>query len=69
MKYVPLFIKYRRLIMTIGVLKSNEWIKNRLFCTDNEASQSLCNNNTDMAFPMIKGTIISRKADAAAAKW
>ena len=38
MEYVPLFIKYRRLIMTDDVQKSNEWIQNCLFCTDNEVS-------------------------------
>ena len=60
MKYVPLFIKYRRLIMTFGVRKSNEWIENRLFCTDNEASQSLCNKNV-LFLLVIKGELYRAK--------
>ena len=61
MEYVPLFIKYRRLIMTDDVQKSNEWIQNCLFCTDNEVSQSLCNNNNDMSFLMMKEELYRAK--------
>lgn len=60
MKYVPLFIKCRRLIMTVGVQKSNEWIENRLSCTDNKASQSLCNNNV-LFLLVIKGELYRAK--------
>ena len=45
--------------MTFGVQKSNEWIKNRLFRTDNEVPRSLCNN--DMVLLMINGELFRAK--------
>ena len=66
MKYVPLFINCRRLIMTVGVQKSNEWIENRLFCADNEASVFVQQRFIPSGD---QGRIISRKADDAAVQW
>ena len=68
MKHVPLFIKYRRLVVTIGVQKSNEWIESRLFCSDNEVF-SLCATTTIFSSDNQESSISRKVNAAAAAKW